>query len=327
MVLLTPTLRALKHVYPESDLSLFLRPRVADLMQTHPYVDTCIVDNKTEGRYRAFTSLVRQIRDKAFDLAVVLHPTSFRNAFLPFLARVPIRVGTSVGGRGMLLTLSCEDNTGIHEVERYLRVLQLLNIDNTSSFLEFWHTDTDRRFIEELLRAEGVLPDDRVIALNLGTTWATKRWDIVNFVDVIQQVARLTPEIKVVLTGSSEEQALAKALPTSLSAINLIGKTDLLQLGALLERCEVCLTCDSGPMHIAAAVGTPTVTLFGPTSPGRHQPYGTGHTVIEKSVSCRPCYKQICHRHDAPHLCMKEIGTTEVVKALEMQLRQKAWVA
>ena len=327
MVLLTPALRALKHAYPESDLTLLLRPRVADLMQTHPYVDTCIVDNKTKGRYRSFTSLVRQIRDKAFDIAVVLHPTSFRNAFLPFLARVPIRVGTNIGGRGVLLTLSCKDNTGIHEVDRYLSVLQLLNIDHVPSVLEFWHTDADRRFIECLLRAAGVLPDDRVIALNLGTTWATKRWDVVNFIDVIQQITRLTPEIKVVLTGSSEEQKLTEALPTSLSAINLIGKTDILQLGALLERCEVCLTCDSGPMHIAAAVGTPTVALFGPTSPVRHQPYGTGHTVIEKSVSCRPCYKQICHRHDTLHLCMKEIGTAEVVKALEVKLRRKVYVA
>ena len=327
MVMLTPTLRALKRVYPESDLALLLRPRVADLMQTHPYVDTCIVDNKTDGRYRSFTRLVRQIRDKAFGIAVVLHPTSFRNALLPCLARVPIRVGTNVGGRGMLLTLSCEDDTGIHEVHRYLRVLQLLNIDTAPSFLEFWHTDTDRRFIERLLRAEGVLPDARVVALNLGTTWATKRWDAVNFTDVIQQIAHLAPEIKIVLTGASAEHELVKALPASLPVINLVGKTGILQLGALLERSEVCLTCDSGPMHIAAAVGTPTVSLFGPTSPVRHQPYGTGHTVLEKPVSCRPCYKQVCHRQDAPHLCMKEISTTEVVRALKTLLLQKACVA
>ena len=327
MVMLTPALRALKRTYPKSDLTLLLRPLVADLMQTHPYVDTCLVDNKTEGRYRSFSSLVRQIRDKAFDLAVVLHPTSFRNALLPFLARVPIRVGAKVGGRGMLLTLSCEDNTEIHEVHRYLRVLELLNIDNAPSFLEFWHTDADRQFIENLLQAEGILPDDRIIALNLGTTWTTKRWDVSNFVDVMQQIAHLAPGIKIVLTGASTEQGLTKAFPASLSSINLVGKTDILQLGALLERCDVCLTCDSGPMHIAAAVGTSTVALFGPTNPVRHQPYGTGHTVVEKPVSCRPCYKQTCHRQDAPHLCMKEIGTTEVVSALESKLRQKACIA
>ena len=323
MVLLTPALRALKWTYPESHLTLLLRPRVADLMQAHPYVDDCIVDNKAKGHYRSVRNLVHQIRDKAFDLAVVLHPTSFRNALLPFLARVPIRVGTNVSGRGMLLTGSCKDNTEIHEVHRYLRVLKLLNIDAPPSFLEFWHTDADRQSIARLLAAEDILPDDPIVALNLGTTWATKRWDVTNFADLIQQIARLLPEIKIVLVGSPEERELADALPAALSVINLVGKTEILQLGALLERCEVCVTGDSGPMHIAAAVGTPTVALFGPTSPARHQPYGTGHTVIEKPVSCRPCYKQACYRQDAPHLCMKEIGTPEVVTALANKLRQE----
>ena len=323
MVLLTPALRALKQASPESRLELLLRPRVADLMGSHPYVDACIVDEKTEGRCRSLTRLVRQIRDKSFGLAVVLHPTSFRNALLPFLARVPTRIGTNVSGRGMLLTKSCRDDTNVHEVHRYLRVLQLLDIDTTSDVLEFWHTDTDRHFIENLLRTEGVSRDDRLIAVNLGTTWTTKRWDVINFTEVIQQITRLNRGAKVVLTGSPTEQTLTEALPDSLPIINLVGKTSILQLGALLERCEVCLTCDSGPMHIAAAVGTPTVALFGPTDPMRHRPYGIGHTVIEKQVSCRPCYKRACHRQDAPHLCMQEIGTGEVVKAVETRLYHK----
>ncbi len=323
MVLLTPALRALKQVYPESRLELLLRPLVADLMESHPYVDACIVDEKTGGRCRSLTKLVGQIRNKSFDLAVVLHPTSFRNALLPFLARVPIRIGTNVSGRGMLLTKSCRDDTSVHEVHRYLRVLHLLDIDTASDDLEFWHTDADRQFIENLLRAEGVSSDDRLIAVNLGTTWTTKRWEVENFAEVIEQITRLAQGTKVVLTGSLTEQRLADALHTSLPTINLVGKTSILQLGALLERCEVCLTCDSGPMHIAAAVGTPTVALFGPTDPIRHRPYGIGHTVIEEPVSCRPCYKRSCHLQDTPYLCMQEIGTTEVVKVVETKLYQK----
>ena len=327
MVLLTPALRALKHTYPESNLALLLRPRVADLMETHPYVDTCIVDTKDRGRYRSLTRLVRQIYGAAFDVAVVLHPTSFRNALLPFLARVPIRVGTNVSGRGVLLTASCNDATNVHEVHRYLRVLQLLNINTAPDFLEFWHTDADREIIQGLLNAEGVSATDRLVTLNLGTTWRTKQWDITNFAEVIQQTARFIPDTRIVLTGAPDEVPFAEALSTSLPTINLIGKTSILQLGALLERCEICLTCDSGPMHIAAAVGTPTVALFGPTDPVRHKPYGAGHTIIEKPVACRPCYKRTCHRQDAPYLCMTEIDPTEVVKALETQLHQKASIA
>ena len=323
MVLLTPALRALKQAYPESHLELLLRPLVADLMESHPYVDACIVDEKIEGRSRSLAKLVRQIRDKSFDLAVVLHPTSFRNALLPFLARVPVRIGTSVSGRGILLTKSCRDDTNVHEIHRYLRVLQRLDIDTASDDLEFWHTDTDRLFIENLLRTEGVSRDDQLIAVNLSTTWATKRWEVENFAKVIQQITHLVQEAKIVLIGSPTDQTLAEALPASLPTINLIGKTSILQLGALLEKCDVCLTCDSGPMHIAAAVGTPTVALFGPTDPIRHRPYGIGHTVIEKPVSCRPCYKRSCHLQDTPHLCMQEIGTDEAVKAVETKLYQK----
>ena len=233
MVLLTPALRALKQAFPESRLALLLRPRVAALMESHPYVDAYIVDGKTEGRCRSLTRLVRQVRDKSFDLAVVLHPTSFRNALLPFLARVPIRVGTNISGRGMLLTRSCRDDTQIHEVSRYLRVLQLLDIDTASDDLEFWHTDADRHFIENLLRTEGVSRDDRLIAVNLGTTWMTKRWDSVKFIEVIQHITRSTLEAKVVLTGSLAEQTLTEALPASLPIINLVGKTSVLQLGAV----------------------------------------------------------------------------------------------
>ena len=327
MVLLTPTLRALKHAYPESNLTLLVRPLVADLMETHPYVDSCIVDTKSRGRYRSLMGLIRQIYGAAFDVAVVLHPTSFRNALLPFLARVPIRVGANVSGRGTLLTEWCKDTKSLHEVHRYLRVLRCLNINTAPDFLEFWHTDADREMIQDRLHAEGVSATDRLVALNLGTTWRTKQWNIANFVEVTQQIEHLIPDARIVLTGSSAEQPLADDLPASLPAINLIGRTSILQLGALLERCEVCLTGDSGPMHIAAAVGTPTIALFGPTDPVRHKPYGAGHITIEKPIECRPCYKRTCHRQDAPHLCMTEISTTEVIKALEIKLRQQLHAA
>lgn len=313
MVLLTPALRALKSAYPEARLTLLLRPRVAALMETHPYLDACIVDEKKAGRWRSLLRLVKHIRENAYDLAVVLHPTSFRNALLPFLARIPVRIGTNSGGRGMLLTASCTDDTNCHEVHRYLRVVKCLGICPTSDALEFWHTDRDRESVDTLLRTEGVAPNDPLLAVNLGTTWETKRWPPHRFAEVLQQIAGTA---RVVLIGSAAEVSLVSALPAALPVINLVGKTTILELGALLEKCGACLTADSGPMHIAAAVGTPTVALFGPTDPTRHQPYGTGHRVIEKPISCRPCYKRRCARRDVPHLCMVDIRVPEVLAAV-----------
>ena len=185
----------------------------------------------------------------------------------------------------------------------------------------FWHTDADRRAVDQILSDCNVLPEDRIIGINLGTTWGTKSWALDRFADVIAGIQNRF-EGAVVLTGSSSEVKLGEALQKLVKAnvINLIGKTTILQLGALIERCELYLTCDSGPMHIAAAVGTPTIALFGPTDPLRHRPYGEGHHVIEKDVSCRPCYKRKCMRTDAPNLCMTEIQAVDVVERIASHL-------
>ena len=319
MILLAPALRALKRAYPQSYLTLLIRPLVASLMEACPYLDEIIIDTKRRGvgRVQTFCQLVRRLRRGRFDLAVVLHPTSFRNALIPCLAGVPLRIGSDVSARGILLTQSCTDDTTLHEVNRYLRVLQLINIDDPVSGLEFWHTDDDRRVVRQLLSDCDVRPEDSIIGINLGTTWETKSWSLDRFADVITGI-RDRFEGAVVLTGSSSEVGLGKALGKLVKArvINLIGKTTVLQLGALIERCNLYLTCDSGPMHIAAAVGTPTIALFGPTNPQRHRPYGETHHVIEKDVSCRPCYNRECLRADTPNLCMTEIQTADVIEQI-----------
>lgn len=333
MVLLTPSLRVIKQEYPDSSLVLLLRPLVAELMMTNPYVDSCIVDCRTERGYLSFIRMVRQLRNYKFDMTFVMHPTSIRNALLPLFARIPIRVGSSFKGRDIFLTNTCQNRTDIHEVEKYLNVVttftnkksKYLNVidetkPNLTTQLEFWHSDDDRQAILNILTDGGVTDNDRLLAMNLGTTWLTKQWHVKNFENVINKIVETIPNIKIILIGSINDQSLVENKTFSGSTINLIGKTDILQLGALLEMCDVCLTCDSGPMHIAAAVGTPTVSLFGPTSPVRHQPYGRGHTFIEKPVECRPCYNRICNRKDTEFLCMKEITAAEVTEAVIAKL-------
>ena len=315
-MLLTPALRALKIAYPQSHLVLLIRPLVADLMTPHPYVDEVIVDSKGRGfnRLHSFYKSVSEIRRWGFDLAVVLHPTSFRNALIPFIAGIPERIGSNVSGRGILLTRTCADRTDLHEVHRYLRVLELIDIHEQNAKLEFWHTDADRQAAHQILARQGISSKEHLIGVNLGTTWRTKRWSLENFAEVIAQVQKRF-DARILLTGSTAEIPLGEALAeiAQVEAINLIGKTTLMELGALIESCALYLTCDSGPMHIATAVGTPTIALFGPTSPIRHGPYGENHKIIEKSVECRPCYKRNCMRKDQPHLCMTEINPNEIV--------------
>lgn len=171
MILLTLTLRALKLAYPQSHLALMLRPLVADVMTTHPYLDEVIVDTKDRypGRLKSVWKAANAIRQSRFNLAIVLHPTSFRNALIPFLAGVPERVGSHVSGRGILLTRLCSDRTDLHEIHRYLRVLELIGLHEQNATLEFWHTDADRRVVRQMLADHGISPTESVIGVNLGT--------------------------------------------------------------------------------------------------------------------------------------------------------------
>ena len=333
MVLITPTLRKLKEIYPCSFLSVLLRPLVAELMSSNPYVDKCLIDSKGAGSFKSLIGLVKKIRRLFFDIAVILHPTSYRNAFIPYFARIPMRIGSNYRGRSTFLTSSVPHSYNQHEVERYLSILQLLNaeeksftvgsfnLNDSASQLEFWHSENEREVVATTLLTNGISSSDRLIALNIGTTWQTKQWDIRNFSELIRHITTLRPNFRIIITGSESEQSISHELPVSDRIVNLVGKTDILQLGALLEKCELCISCDSGPMHIAAAVGTPTIALFGPTDPLRHSPYGENHTIIEKPIFCRPCYKTYCHRKDEPNVCMNEITVEEVVNEITRRLR------
>ncbi len=312
MILLTPTLRALRHTYKYSHIALLLRPLVWELMRNNPYIDELIVYNKRREHkgIRVLWNLAGQLREAKFDIAIVLHPNSVRSAVIPYLGGIPERIGTRVNGRGIFLTRTINDRDDIHEIQRYLRVLKLIGIDDTDPRLELWHTDEERCFVEQLLTEHGAL-DKTLVGINPGTTWPTKRWRLERFAQVIDALSQ-KKDVRVIVTGSPAEQYLGEKLKslTSTKFINMIGKTTILQLGALIERCSYYLTCDSGPMHIAAAVNTPTIALFGPTSFIRHPPYGHGHIVIQKPAECRPCYERTCTKNYA---CMEAIEVEDVL--------------
>ena len=197
---------------------------------THPYIDEVMVDRKGRilNRLPSLWKSVSEIRRSGFDLAVVLHPTSFRNALIPFLAGIPERIGSNVSGRGILLTKTCSDRTDLHEVHRYLRVLELINIHEPDAKLEFWHTDVDRHAARQILTMHGISPKEYLIGINLGTTWRTKRWSLENFVEVITQVQKHFGA-RILLTGSTAEIPLGEALAgiTKVEAINLIGENNV----------------------------------------------------------------------------------------------------
>lgn len=313
MVLLGPALRALRRAFPLAEVTLQVRPLVRELMERHPYVNRVAVWDKRKMLWWA-----KRLRRERYDVAVVWHPTSVRSAILVWLAGIPVRVGHRVSGREIFLSRSLPD-ARVHETERYLRVLRLLDIpeallNDRKTF--FWHTDDDRAFAERFFQ-EHHLNKAPVVGIHLGTTWRTKEWELGRTVEVARRLIR--QGIRILVTGSSAEALRRDLIADRLgkeSFVDAVGKCNLFQLAALVERCAVYLTPDSGPMHIASAVGTRVVALFGPTSPLRHGPLGEGDCVLQAELPCIPCYKRWCKLREDPYLCMRLLSVGEVVHAV-----------
>jgi len=246
------------------------------------------------------------------------------------MAGIPERVGANIRGRELLLTAKVQRRNNIHEVQRYLDAISPITGTGQDGKLEFWGIGgDDEAFAERILEGHA----GPVIGINPCTTWPSKQWPMERFARIADLLVRRF-DAQVVLTGGSDDVHLGSeimgrisdvAVPASCTGtlqraptatreqhtapLNLMGRTTLWQLGALIKRCDLYITCDSGPMHISAAVGTPTVALFGPTDPVRHAPYGEGHIVLRKETRCSPCYKRECKSGD----CMQAIQVEDVM--------------
>lgn len=312
MVLLTPALRALKEKFPDYRMMMLIRPLVRDLMERNPYLDEIITHDKDSNQ--SITEISKQLRSKDFATAMILHPNSVSSSVIAYMARIPQRIGLKLTGNSIFLTTKIKRRENIHEVHRYLDIIEPIAGTGFSDKLEFWGVNQeDDNFSRSIIDKLG----DKVIGINISTTWQTKQWKI----DRFAQLAEILYNhfgIKSILTGGKSDvligqQIMGIASNSNEYILDLTGKTTLWQLGAIIKHCDLYITCDSGPMHISAALETPTIALFGPTDPIRHRPYGDGHIVIKKDMICSPCYKRECKKGA---LCMEAIHVDDVMESV-----------
>jgi heptosyltransferase-2 len=338
MILLTPALRALRKEFPEAHISMLVNPLVRDLMERNPYLDEVIVYDKRGAQrgIRQMREMADRFREKRFDTAIILHPNSVRSGFLAYMAGIPERIGaklkvgqTKMSVAPFFLTTKVKRRTNIHEVQRYLDVVSSIVGANQDGKLEFWGIDRDDEHFAEHALAVWLssLPafppsgfpafsphSGPVIGMNPCTTWPSKQWSAERFARLADLLSHRFGA-RVLLTGGPGDVHLGSEITRRASSqpINFIGSTTLWQLGALIKRCDLYITCDSGPMHISAAVGIPTIALFGPTDPIRHGPWGKGHIVVRKKTRCSPCYERECKSRD----CMQAIQVEDVMAVVD----------
>jgi len=314
-LLTLPLLRRLKEGLPGARFSVLTLPKNADVFRGAAWVDEVLLDDK-RGRHGGPLGawrMARELRERGFDLAVIPH-RSLRSALVARLAGIPRRVGFSSSAGRFLLTDVVPFSWLAHDLERNLALAAPLGAAAGASQGEARYVTPPAPSAELTRRLEeaGLKTGDRLVGVHPGSAWNTKRWLPERFAELCR---RLKSEgLKPVLVGGPGDAELGAAIARASGAADLIGRTDLADLSALMGRLSLFVTNDSGPMHLAAGAGVPVVALFGATTRELgFFPYGPKHRVVEASLACRPCGLHGARECPEGHfLCMRLLTVDQV---------------
>jgi heptosyltransferase I len=320
-----PTFSALQWTFPSAQIDWLVKAQWAGLLERVEGIGRIW---RIPPGLRGWASMIRPLRATAFDVIVDLQGL-LRTGVMGWLAGASRRIGFTnarEGSRWFYTETVPVPTVEMHAVDRYLLVAATLGARRPSSReLSFGLKPLaeDRRTIAELLGAHGLQSGDRWIAISPAARWQTKHWPVESFA---RTADRIQDEGlgRVALIGSVEDRPTARELLRLMRtpALDLTGATPLWLLPALLESTAMLVTNDSGPMHVAAAVGTPVVALFGPTSATRTGPYGASHIVLQEALPCSPCFSRRCG-NPVDRECLMRITPDRVVSAVRERLKVK----
>ncbi len=324
VLLSTPVLSVLREQDSASHISMLVSPYAAGAIDGHPALDEVIVDDRS-GRHRGlagFYRLVVDLRESRFDAALVLHPTA-RLALACRLAGIPERIGSGYRAYGFLFSRRVYEHRKYadrHEVEYNLALARVLYGQAGDAAPEIHIPDETRRAMAQRMRRWQVLPEEPLVVLHPGSGGSARNWPAGAYARLADRLTEVG--VRVVVTGSDAEHALVGQVADSNPdrTIPAAGELDIKELAALLEASALCVTNSTGPLHVAAAVGTPTVALFcpiKPCSPTRWGPYGGDHDVLMPEVpACPRCIETACPYFD----CMERISVDDVFEAVRGRL-------
>ncbi len=308
-VMSLPTIRSLRAMHPRARLAVLTKPAFADLYRGVPAVDDILLHER--GGVKQWVRTVKELRKKRFDLALIL-PRSFSSAVLIYSAKIPRRVGYAAEGRRILLTDAPEPpRERVHRARTYHHLLRALGDPPPvrPPRLELLPEAADW--------ARERLPGDDWIGLNPGATYGiAKQWPEERFIELGRRLAK---RARIAVVGGPSEAKLGERVAGAVGGLNLAGRTGVSQLAAALARCSLLVTNDTGPMHVADAVGTPLVAVFGSTDWITTPPFGKNHAIVRHEIECSPCLKRTCPlKH---HDCMKRVTVDRVHRACRELLR------
>lgn len=322
-ILTVPFLRNLRLAYPQALIDVLVGPKSGEVLENCPYINDLIVFDTTrfhkydsgEGKTKSFWHYARLLRQRRYDMVFVLK-RSWSSAILALLTGARYRIGYASNGRELLLTHSTPFDKDVHEVDSTLSVLQCARIEIVNKRLEAWVSDEEDATIKKMV-PEAVSSKPRIL-IHAAAAHPDKVYPLERWAQVIGELKEKLDFIPF-FTGDKQDEALYQTLEvlSGVKGVNMAGKLSLRQSMALYKLMDLSICVDSGPAHLSAAVGTPTIALFGPTDPNRWRPYGDAHRALfDETLPCRPChYRKTCSDRE----CLTAFDPQRIVKeALEL---------
>lgn len=322
-VLTTPAIATISQTFPEAQITVLAKPAVAELFLENPFIHEIMIyqDHRRHRGIFGKLRLILDLREKHFDLAILLQ-NAFEAALLAFMAGIPQRLGYARDRRAWLLTHPVplgKEAREKHQLTYYLDLLEPLGVTVSDRKLVLVVTSDEERAAWDRLKQDHMQRSDLIMGINPGSTYGTaKRWVPERFAELADRL--MTEQgAKVLIFGGREEAGLAKEIYDRMKQkpILFTGQTSIRELMALIKQCRLFITNDTGPMHIANALGVPVVAIFGSTNPKTTSPAQPGYRLVRKGVSCSPCLLRTC---PIDHRCMDWITVDEVYWAAKQEL-------
>lgn len=320
----TPAVRAIRQRFPNTHISLLAKPWVVPVFENSKHIDQLLI-YEDKGRHKGILGkfrLARDLKKYHFEAAILLQ-NAFEAALITFLAGIPIRIGYDTDVRQLFLThaVSCTNEIKKkHQTGYYLNIIRGIGMKEDNRELYLRLNQRDRFRAEKLLLEQQLSLDDKIVGINPGATYGpAKQWPFDRYARLADKIQAFT-KARIIIFGGPNDSNLGKKISQKMQyrPIDLSGKTSLGEAMALIERCDLFITNDSGLMHVAAALDVPLIAVFGSTNSITTGPLSPNSRIVQVPLECSPCLRPECPKE---HLnCMDQISVEMVFNVVKDML-------
>ena len=327
VILAVPSLKAIRQKFPEAVIKVLVGLEARESLDRCPYINELVVcDFKGRDKgIRGVWALSKRLQKEMFDIVIDLQNNKMSH-LLGALSLAASRYGYDNRKLSFLLNNSVKDDAPYMDpLDHQMRVLKLCGVKAMDKALELWPSDSDGLKAAAILKDAWAFQAQMLVGINVraSSRWSSKNWPAASIAELCDRLAKEF-NVRTVLTGSGDDILYAEAIAKMTRSRPLVaaGKTSINELAALIKYFKAYLTPDSAPMHIACAVGTPCIALFGPTDPKRHVATPGGCTILSRApdFNCAPCYSPGCSKKTG---CMRKVTVEEVLNAIRPYISQK----